>query len=224
MDERSVHEHVNGCANAHRRLIAHLEALVGDGTLDDAAVNRPSLLPNWTVGHVLTHLARNADSMTGAVDGALRGEVVDQYPGGLASRTADIEAGAPRPAHEQVDDVRHSITQLELAWSRCAEAGWPGRWRSPMAGERPTWEIPFRRWREVEVHHADLGLAGFGFDDWSARYVSEDLRLRTMEWASRNPMGLTGLPQAALQLSPQMRLAWLMGRVVPEGLDPVSFP
>ena len=224
MDERSVPDYVNGCAAAHRRLIAHLEALLQQGVLTDAVVHGPSLLPNWTVGHVLTHIARNADSMTRSIDGALRGEVVDQYEGGVAGRTADIEAGAPRPAHEQVDDVRHSIAQLELAWVRAAEAGWPGRWRSPAAGERPTWEIPFRRWREVEVHHADLGLEGFGFDDWSARYVAEELRLRTMEWSSRNPMGLTGLPQAALRLSPQVRLAWLMGRVVPEGLDPVSFP
>src|SRR5690349_12024814 len=29
--------------------------------LDDAAVRAPSLLPGWSRGHVLTHLARNAD-------------------------------------------------------------------------------------------------------------------------------------------------------------------
>jgi len=30
---------------------------------DDATMRRPSRLPSWTVGHVLTHLARNADSV-----------------------------------------------------------------------------------------------------------------------------------------------------------------
>lgn len=224
MDTRALQEHVNGCAGAHRRLIEHLDALLESGGLTDAVVRGPSSLPDWTVGHVLTHLARNADSMTRVVDGALRGEVVDQYEGGIASRNADIESGAPRPAQEQVDDVRHSITRLELAWGRAAEAGWPGSWRSPAAGERPTHEVPFRRWREVEIHHADLGLPGFGFEDWSSRYVTEELRLRTMEWASRSSFGGVTLPAAALKLSPAMRLAWLMGRAVPEGLDPVKFP
>ena len=31
-------------------------------TLDDDAVRAPSPLPGWTRGHVLTHVARNADS------------------------------------------------------------------------------------------------------------------------------------------------------------------
>ena len=33
------------------------------GTLTDAEVAEPSLLPGWTRGHVLTHLARNADGL-----------------------------------------------------------------------------------------------------------------------------------------------------------------
>ena len=73
--------------------------------LDDASARRPSLLPGWTVGHVLTHLARNADSHVRLVQAALRGEVGDQYPGGNPQREADIEAGAGRPAAELVEDV-----------------------------------------------------------------------------------------------------------------------
>jgi maleylpyruvate isomerase len=30
------------------------------------------------------------------------------------------------------------------------------------------------RWREVEIHHADLGR-GFGWTDWSPAYVRADL-------------------------------------------------
>ena len=58
-----------GVAASHRGLEAMLEPIAGD--LD---VTAPSLLPGWTVGHVLTHLARNADSMTLALAGAERGE------------------------------------------------------------------------------------------------------------------------------------------------------
>jgi uncharacterized protein (TIGR03083 family) len=38
--------------------------------LTDAGARRPSLLPGWTVGHVLTHLARNGDSHVRMLDGA----------------------------------------------------------------------------------------------------------------------------------------------------------
>ncbi len=66
--------------------------------LDDATMARPSLLAGWTVAHLLTHLARNADSHVRRTEAAIAGVVVDQYPGGLAERAADIEAGAGRSA------------------------------------------------------------------------------------------------------------------------------
>jgi len=223
MIERDLDHHVNGCGAAHRRLVGHLEALVDSGGLNDAVALQPCRLPGWSVGHLLTHLARNADSHTRVIDGALRGEVTDQYEGGAAGRSVEIDAGAARGAQALVDDVRSSIVHLEAAWARAAAGGWQGEWRSPGAGQRPLFELAFRRWREVEVHHADLGLAGFNIDDWSSRYVTEELRIRTMEWTSRQPMGLATLPEAALRLSPPVRLAWLLGRAVPDGLEPVQF-
>ena len=121
MTDRALDDQVAGCAAAHRRLLAHLDALLGEGQLDSGVIAQPSRLPGWTVGHVLTHLARNADSHAYVIASALHGEVVDQYPGGMAQRTDDIESGASRPAAEQVDDVRHSIASLEVAWGRCSE-------------------------------------------------------------------------------------------------------
>ena len=76
---------------AHGALAASIDGL------DDETARRPSLLPGWTVGHVLAHLARNADGMRGMLDGGGRGEVAAQYPGGAAQREADIAAGAGRP-------------------------------------------------------------------------------------------------------------------------------
>ena len=52
---------------------------------------------------MLTHIARNADSMVRVLDAAERGEVVDRYPGD--SRNDGIEAGSARPAAAQVADV-----------------------------------------------------------------------------------------------------------------------
>ena len=61
--------------------------------LTDAEAAGPSLLPGWTRGHVLTHLARNADALVGLVDGALTGVAAPMYPS-VEARAADIEAGA----------------------------------------------------------------------------------------------------------------------------------
>lgn len=223
MNQRDLDDHIAGCTGAHQRLLGHLDTLLAADALADGIVSQPSRLPQWTVGHVLTHVARNADSHVRLIEGAKRGEVLDQYTEGLVSRAADIEEGAGRSASEQVADVRRSIGELEATWANCSPIGWAGRWRGIPAGEVPIAELPFRRWREVEIHHADLGLPGFGIDNWTPRYVSEDLLRRTMEWSSRQPMGLTGLPAAALALQPTLRLAWLMGRVTPDGLEPVRF-
>ena len=68
---------IDGCRVSHQRLEQAIAALT------DEQVSRPSRLPDWSVGHVLTHIARNADSVTRRLQGAARGEIVDQYPGGL---------------------------------------------------------------------------------------------------------------------------------------------
>ena len=89
----------------------------------DLDASAPSLLPGWTVGHVLTHLARNADSMVRVLDAAERGEVVERYPGGRSTRNAEIDAGFARPADEQMADVAATIERLEAAWSRQTRVG-----------------------------------------------------------------------------------------------------
>lgn len=78
-------------------------------------------------------------------------------------------------------------------------------------------DLVMMRWRETEVHHADL-LASVSFADWSANYVRRDLDYQVMQWRARKPMGLTVLPEGALKLAPHDRLAWLLGRLDIEGL------
>src|SRR5450631_4040107 len=83
---------ISGTISAHVALASTIEALT------DEVARRPSLLPDWSVGHVLTHLARNADSVVRRLQAAAEGRVVDQYAGGAEGRKQDIEAGAGRPA------------------------------------------------------------------------------------------------------------------------------
>lgn len=220
MRAQDIDRAVEGCTAAHRGLADHLGSLLATGAIDGA---QPSLLPGWTVSHVLAHLAANADSHVRVLEGAARGEVLDQYEGGFSARNAGIEDGARMPVGELVAAVGASIGRLESAWSAAAARGWQGRWRSPLGPELSIDDLPFRRWREVEIHHYDLGLAGFGIDDWSPGYVTRELALRTIEWSAKQAGGAAPLPAAAQRLSPNHRLAWLMGRAVPEGLEPVRF-
>ena len=81
--------------------------------------------------------------------------------------------------------------------------------------------LPARRWRETEVHHADLGL-GYTFADMPADFVRPELRRMEMQWQARQPMGLTTLPEAVLHRPPHERLAWLMGRLEIDGVAPAG--
>ena len=214
MDPKELDRSIAGCAAAHQRLLSDLAELT------DEQARQPSLLPDWSVGHVLTHLARNADGNVRMLDAANRGEATEQYAGGMESRAADIEAGAGRPASELVADVRESTYGLERQWASMSADGWNGEGLT-VRGPMPIAEVPFRRWREVEVHHADLGL-GFTSSDWSAEYVRLELQRMLMLWASRRPMGMTQLPPEALAVPPHQRLSWLLGREEIEGLAPAG--
>ena len=186
---------IDGCRAAHARLMATLE------TVTDEVARQPSRLPGWTVGHVLSHLARNADSHLRRAEGALRDEVVDQYPGGRAGRAAEIDAGSGRPAAELVADVRASAAAGEAAWEALPDEAW-GRYTRAVSGAvLPMEVLPFSRWREVEVHHADLGL-GFGYEEWSEGFVADEL-----------PRALDNLPHRLTDPRARRQLcAWLLDR------------
>ncbi|MDW3214018.1 MAG: maleylpyruvate isomerase family mycothiol-dependent enzyme [Ilumatobacteraceae bacterium] len=181
-------------------------------TMPEVDPSSPSRLPGWSVGHVMTHIARNADGVLSMFSG------LHQYPHGLDGRNADIEAGASRGWSELVDDVVSRSRAVAAAIA--GRADWTGTVHM-LPGERPTAQVPLLRQREVEVHRVDLGF-GDEFADMPADYVRRDLRLMEMLWTSRKPMGMTTLPDAALALDPPTRLAWLMGRVEVPGLDPAG--
>ena len=173
--------------------------------VDDTRLRAPSLLPGWSVGHVLTHLARNAESHTRMLRAAQAGRAVQQYPGGTAQRAADIEAGASRPAVVVCADVRDTAAALEATWSAMTSSAWAGH---GLAGEIewPCSVLVLHRWREVQVHHADLGV-GYLPADWPAEYLRADL-----------PRALAALPDRLPDDAARgALLAWLLDR----GLSPV---
>jgi maleylpyruvate isomerase len=204
IDEREIAADVADVRAAHASLVEHLRSL------DGVEPSSPSRLPGWTVGHVLTHIARNADGMVSMLDG------LPQYPHGVEGRNGDIEAGSTRTWAEMVDDVEATSAAVDERFA--GQADWSGS-ATTLGGERAVSMLPFLRLREVNVHRVDLGL-GFEYADLPARYLRKDLRVMEMLWRARKPMGMTTLPAAALALPAATRLAWLMGRVEVEGLDP----
>ena len=208
--EQELVRDVDGVTLAHRRLVERIDGWQAGG----AEPTAPSRLPDWTVGHVLTHLARNADSFVRMIEGAAAGEVLDQYDDGVVSRGRDIAAGAGRSAVALADDVRASTARLDQAF---AATDWQGAGRVTTGSVGPLVDLPARRRREVEVHHVDLGL-GYEPGDWPADFVRVELRRQEMTAKSRLPMGLTTWPEPVLALPPAERLAWLFGRIHRPGL------
>ena len=199
-------EQVAGCAAAHQRLLRHLDSAIESSALVPSAA---SLLPGWTVGHVLTHLARNADAIANMTHGAAVGEERWMYPSAEA-REDDINKGAPRSAPVLVDDLRKSCLAVESSWARLNEEGWKG-YGLARGGRVPVVDWPLRRWSEVEIHHADLGL-DFAARDWSPSYIAADLPGRLADWTAEGNV----LPDEVANAAPWQQLAWLVGR--PTGL------
>ena len=139
--------------------------------LDPAVVGTPSLLPGWTVGHVLTHVARNADAYVNLLTWARTGVETPAYraPG---VREADIEAGAGRPLREHLEDIRASHERFADAGAAMPAEAWAQV--LPPTGQSAA-VVPWARLREVSVHHVDLG-AGHTPADWSDAFALRLLR------------------------------------------------
>jgi maleylpyruvate isomerase len=191
-------EWIQGCRSAHAALLDDLEGLT------DEEARRPSLLAGWTVGHLLTHIARNADSVQRRLEGAVRGEVLDQYVGGVEGRANEIEAGAGRPANALVADVRDSAAAVERVMDTLPMAAWDAPSRTSRGIEEDGRAVVFSRWREVAVHHGDLGLR--------ARTVPLPPDL-VAAWLPAE------LERLATRTDAAALLAWILGRGPAPGLD-----
>jgi maleylpyruvate isomerase len=183
-----------GVRDSHARLVESIRSL------SDFDARGDSLLPGWSVGHVLTHIARNADSHTRMMRAAIAGDAVHQYDGDDAARTAGIEAGAARPAAELIADAATSAAALQAVWDKMTPDAWAGHGINAAEEIWPCRLMPFHRWREVELHRIDLGL-GYAATDLPEGYVSRELAV-----------SLAVLPERLAIDDRQRLLGWLVGR------------
>ncbi|MFG3164575.1 maleylpyruvate isomerase family mycothiol-dependent enzyme [Streptomyces sp. NPDC048232] len=191
--------------------------LTAVGKLDNASVTESSRLPGWTRGHVLAHLARNADALVNVLEGR------PMYVSGEA-RDADIERDAPRSLDAQLADVRESAAGFQAAgaapadWSRTVEL------RNGVTDSAS--RVPFRRWIEVELHHVDLGI-GYELEDLPAEFTGRETDFLAARFTGHPDVPPTRLtdgthawrtgreadaPEVTVTGSPADLLGWLAGR------------
>lgn len=174
---QSAHPHSAG-AHSVDLLIERIDqsaarVLATASVLSDAQAREPSLLPGWSRGHVLTHIARSGDGLRNLLTWARTGQEFPQYPS-LEARGQDIEAGAGRPADELAQDVASSARAFIEEARELPEDAWLTEVRAIRGPAHPAWFTLHRRIFEVEVHHADLG-AGYHPSDWPDWFVSAEL-------------------------------------------------
>jgi maleylpyruvate isomerase len=222
---------------------------VAAAVLSDTQAREPSLLPGWSRGHLLTHLARNADGLRNLLVWARTGVATPQYPSWDA-REAAIEEGSGRSAADLAADVKQAAAGFAGGGERRAEDAWGRPVRGFTGPDHPAWYTLFRRLIEVEFHHVDLGT-GYAPPDWPARFVADELEEVIRQFAARDDvpacvLEVTGTKQRLL-LGPVAAagaqapvtvagpgcwlLAWLTGRdagtrlsvsVLPDGPEPAD--
>jgi maleylpyruvate isomerase len=142
---------------------ARLYGTVGRLTDDDA--RGPSLLPGWSRGHVLNHIARSGDALRNLLNGRAT------YANDQA-READIEAGAGRTLADLVLDLRTSAdafgadVRARTDWA--AEVSIRGG--TPFAKSH----VLVIRLVELELHHVDLDT-GYTAADWPETFATLEL-------------------------------------------------
>ncbi|MFW6689739.1 maleylpyruvate isomerase family mycothiol-dependent enzyme [Streptomyces sp. MAR4 CNX-425] len=174
--------------------------------LDDDAVRAPSALPGWTRGHVLTHLARNADALVNVLTGR------PMYTSAEA-RDGDIDAGAPRPLAEQLHDVRTTAARLAATAADIPPDGWSARCELRGGVTDVMARIPFRRLVEVELHHVDLD-AGYTLDQLPHDFVAREIDFLTARFDGNEQV-------PPLTLSAPGGDTWTTGAPVPSGASAV---
>ena len=204
--------------------VASAEALVAKyiSELSNDDVAADSLLPDWSRGHVISHLANNARGLSNLIEWALSGVQKDMYVS-VEQRGIDIEEGAKRPGKEIVADFleQSKIFSANLdrliAGSLLSDEVVLGN-----GSHVHPHEITTLRERELLVHLVDLGL-GYKANNWtldwsvktlksvSAGKRKERVNFRLLIAGDHTwTMDQNGMTDVIG--TPQSLAAWLMGR------------
>ncbi|GAB4098744.1 maleylpyruvate isomerase family mycothiol-dependent enzyme [Sinomonas halotolerans] len=189
--------------------------------LAEESVPKDSVLPGWTRGHVLAHVAGVCNGMARQLEYAARGELIPLYDGGAEGRNREIEEGAPSSADEHRERTSAALDRA-LAAFRTLE----GRdWERPISyRDGAVRDGGLALWRELVIHRTDLGT-GESHHGWEPEFCEHLAQFL----APRVPAGMRfvlhpegGAPQLlgdgddAVDLHGRLTdlVAWLAGRPV----------
>jgi maleylpyruvate isomerase len=150
------------------------QRLIDDArTLTDPDLQVPSLLPGWSRGYVLAHLARGADLMRNLLASVRTGQY-GLSAGDMADVAPATERAAAQRAADLATDLADSAMSLRALIQRLPDDNWPVLLKVPGLAPFPASEVLTRRLVEVELHHCDLAT-GYGPSSWSAVLASREL-------------------------------------------------
>lgn len=193
----------------------------------------PSALPDWTRGHVLAHIAGNAEGL-----GRRARSVGDGVPRAMyespETRGGDIELRSHRSVeqHREALAATHADFLFDVASIPADRADEEMEVRLTLRVKVA--DLPLLRLQEVSIHHSDLGMPGYTWSDWPPELVAWALPRVTASFASRDafPVGWVDAdgtrfvagPDATTGVSGTGReiLAWLVGRAPGAGLEPTG--
>ena len=165
---------------ATRRLVRSVDSL------DDEGWRAPSLLPGWNRAHLVAHLALNAEALAGVLDGVHGGRAVPMYESQQA-RDHDIEELSTAEPGRLRERLLASTGHFADAVAAMDEQDWGQRFDRVPGGPTPAAAaVPAMRWREVEIHHADL-LVGYSHRDWPVTFVAPALDSMTARLRDLSP-------------------------------------
>lgn len=136
--------------------------------LTEEQLREPSVLPGWTRAHVVAHVALNAHGFAGALRGLRTGAPQPAYASN-EQRDADIETHAAAPL-EQLQAF-NQMGCLRIAGELNLLKAVGTIERTPGGTVLSVVDVVEMRWREVEIHHADLD-AGYSPADWPADFAA----------------------------------------------------
>ncbi|MCW2784824.1 MAG: maleylpyruvate isomerase family mycothiol-dependent enzyme [Marmoricola sp.] len=163
-DDMSAADDLEALHHSDQRTIRTVDSLTDDQWAE------PSLLPGWTRAHVIAHLALNGEGFAGALEGLHDGEAVAIYPSQEAR-----DAGIAELAEEDPSEIRDRFYASTEHFRRIAGSLTRDDWAGnvPRLPEGPAWparRLVTSRRQELEIHHADLGVA-YTPRDWPTEFT-----------------------------------------------------
>jgi maleylpyruvate isomerase len=217
------------------------QRLLGDTiSITDEQWRAPSRLPDWTRGHVATHIARHADALVRLAQWARTGERQDMYPS-PEHRMKEIEAGSQRSGLDLQIDLDTTAGHLSAAFDELDSAdAWDAVVEMRGGLKAPARLLPLARLLEVVIHHIDLDI-GYEITDidtqtaeWLLEWCAFRLKERdgfprlqlTSDTGFTTTVGSSGEPTAVSGASTQL-LGWVTGRTdaaALTGADGIQLP